>query len=80
MTKQKKRFIAGAVCPRCAQMDKLFVYRIDDRNFRECVHCEFLEEQQFTPIQHEPTTRVTRDTGVNKEQIVRLVTPPKNSP
>ena len=78
MTKQQKRFIAGAICPRCAQLDKLFVYRIDDKNFRECVNCDFLEEQQFASIQHEPTTRVTRDTGVNEEQAVRLITPPKN--
>lgn len=78
MTKQQKRFIAGAVCPRCAQLDKLFVYRVDDKNFRECVNCDFLEEQQFESIQHEQTTRVTRDTGVNEEQAVRLIRPPKN--
>lgn len=77
MTKHKKRFIAGAVCPRCTQLDKLFVYSIDDKNFRECVNCDFLEEQQFAPIQHEPSTRLTRNTGVNEEHAVRLVTPPK---
>ena len=78
MTKQQKRFIAGAICPRCAQLDKLFVYRIDARSFRECVDCDFIEEQQFASIPLEPGTRLTRDSGVNVEQVVHLVRPPKN--
>lgn len=37
-----KRFIAGAVCPRCAEMDKLVMYT-DDQNqqVRECVRCGY---------------------------------------
>ena len=36
-----KRFIAGAVCPRCAEMDTLKMYRQDGREYRECVRCDF---------------------------------------
>jgi uncharacterized protein len=37
-----KRFIAGAVCPRCAQLDKLVMYLDDDhRQVRECVRCGY---------------------------------------
>ncbi len=42
MSRTPKRFIAGAVCPRCAQMDKLVMYVDDaDRQVRECVRCGF---------------------------------------
>ncbi len=56
-------------------MDKLFVYRMEDKNFRECVNCDFIEQQEFVAIPLEPNTRATRDSGVNEEQVVRLITP-----
>jgi len=38
----KKRFIAGAVCPRCAQMDKLVMFRNEEgQQLRECVACGY---------------------------------------
>ena len=40
----KRRFIAGAVCPKCAGMDKIVMYDTDDgHRFRECVSCGFKE-------------------------------------
>ncbi len=37
-----KRFIAGAVCPRCAEMDKLLMFMNDkDQQVRECVRCHY---------------------------------------
>ncbi|WP_339339522.1 YheV family putative zinc ribbon protein [uncultured Oceanicoccus sp.] len=44
MSEQKiiKRFIAGAVCPRCAEMDKLVMYdNGDGQQVRECVSCGY---------------------------------------
>jgi uncharacterized protein len=44
MTEPKviKRFIAGAVCPRCAEMDKLVMYRGQNgQQVRECVRCGY---------------------------------------
>ncbi len=44
MSEQKitKRFIAGAVCPRCAEMDKLVMYNnSDEQQVRECVRCGY---------------------------------------
>ena len=41
----KRRFIAGAVCPACEQMDKIVMY--DDDNgirWRECVACGFKDQ------------------------------------
>ena len=41
-----KRFIAGAVCPRCAEMDKLTMYPDDNETqHRECVSCGFTDTQ-----------------------------------
>ena len=29
----KRRFMAGAVCPRCSEMDKLVVYHLDGKDY-----------------------------------------------
>lgn len=79
--KIKKRFIAGAVCPRCSEMDKLFMYKEDEKNFRECVSCGFKDEMRFQQQARELETRVnlteeikqaetqvlTLDPGTNKD-------------
>ncbi len=44
MSNQKvvKRFIAGAMCPRCAEMDKLVMYSdSQSQQVRECVRCGY---------------------------------------
>jgi uncharacterized metal-binding protein (TIGR02443 family) len=38
----RRRFIAGAVCPRCAQMDKVVMYDdAEGQRVRECVNCGY---------------------------------------
>ena len=77
-----KRFIAGAVCPKCSKMDKLIVYKNDDgREVRECVVCDYQdimksEEEMLADAKaSELTTRVTpegkaiRDEG---EQAIKI--------
>ncbi|WP_336367803.1 YheV family putative zinc ribbon protein [Marinobacter sp. C2H3] len=45
-----KRFIAGAVCPRCAEMDKIMMFTDDnDKQVRECVACGFTDALTETP-------------------------------
>jgi uncharacterized metal-binding protein (TIGR02443 family) len=66
----KKRFIAGVVCPKCGEMDKIRMYRDeDDSELRDCVACGFTEtytqhkeaKEAATsePLYEELTTRVT---------------------
>ncbi len=43
--KQHRRFIAGAVCPKCAEMDRLITYSNDEGTFRECVSCGYVDKQ-----------------------------------
>lgn len=44
----KRRFIAGAVCPRCKAMDTVIMYRVEGRDYRECVSCDFEEGADFS--------------------------------
>ncbi len=57
-----KRFVAGAVCPRCAEMDTLKMYRDAEREHRECIKCGFEDSLRLdgTPEPAELETRVNR--------------------
>jgi len=88
----RRRFIAGAVCPRCGKMDKLVIDL--DTDLRECVSCGFSDPRPGTeagranaPANHsqappvELTTRVNRPAARLVEtpaEPVRLVDPEKN--
>ena len=37
-----RRFIAGAVCPECQQMDKIVTYKKGGEDVAECVSCGYL--------------------------------------
>ncbi|MGR6871958.1 YheV family putative zinc ribbon protein [Pseudomonas sp. HK3] len=91
MFKATKRFIAGAVCPKCAEMDKLVMYKNEDgRDVRECVACDYSdimkseEEMVADAKAAELQTRVTpegkaiRDEG---EQAIKIfdVMPPSDT-
>ncbi|MHA7816443.1 MAG: YheV family putative zinc ribbon protein [Pseudohaliea sp.] len=72
----RRRFIAGAVCPRCAAMDRLVVDRDTDR--RECVACGFSEARPEPPAASEVPTRVTRASARRSEtapEVVNLIDP-----
>jgi len=40
----QKRFIAGAVCPRCGAQDRIRVFMEGERTLRECIVCDFEDE------------------------------------
>lgn len=73
MQNQRKRFIAGAICPQCAKADRIVVYRQDNKDYRECVACDFFEEMDLTLMRAAPETP---NTGSDNQQIVRIM-PPK---
>lgn len=56
----KKRFIAGAVCPSCSELDKVVMYDEHGDRFRECVACGFKEQLEQDPAMLEPETRVNK--------------------
>lgn len=47
----KKRFIAGAICPKCNKLDSILLCITDDDEHIQCVHCDYYEEK---PIQKQP--------------------------
>jgi uncharacterized metal-binding protein (TIGR02443 family) len=79
MYKAKKRFIAGAVCPRCSEMDKLVTYKEDDKEVRECVSCGFHDEMRFQQNQREVDTRVNVSSEQEKVETQVLMLDPKGS-
>jgi uncharacterized metal-binding protein (TIGR02443 family) len=73
-----KRFIAGAVCPRCAERDKLVIYKRDGKDFRECVNCDFSDEMRFNNARQELQTRVNTPADLKQEQTQVLTLEPSN--
>ena len=75
MADKPRRFIAGAVCPRCGQMDKIVVEVGGEE--RTCVSCGFTDARPEDKVA-EPKTRVTRGSARRVEttaEPVRLVDP-----
>lgn len=67
------RFIAGAVCPRCGEMDTLRAGYEDDGDVmvRECVDCGFSDRISQTANQAaEPATRVNRSRPVSRANTI----------
>jgi uncharacterized metal-binding protein (TIGR02443 family) len=70
----KRRFVAGAVCPRCSEMDKLVVYSEDGKDYRECVACGYKDEMRFKPVARELETRVNVSEGEkNAVQVINIL-------
>jgi uncharacterized metal-binding protein (TIGR02443 family) len=81
--KPHRRFIAGAVCPRCAKMDKIVVDM--QSQIRECIDCGFTESRPTDgrptdgrPTQNAPAaelpTRVSRAAARRVETPAEVVT------
>lgn len=70
----KRRFMAGAVCPRCSKMDSIVVFNLDGKDFRECVSCDFKEEMRLNIATSELATRVNhRDESAHEVQVINIV-------
>ena len=82
----RRRFIAGAVCPKCAAMDRVVMFRNDNGDeVRECVSCGFsqtsAEQQQLDAQASELATRVTpvgKAVLDDDEQPLRILGNPKD--
>ena len=57
-----KRFVAGAVCPRCGELDKLRTWRDQAKEYRECVQCQYQDAMRLDGRNDidELTTRVNQ--------------------
>ncbi|MDX9873964.1 MAG: YheV family putative zinc ribbon protein [Spongiibacteraceae bacterium] len=76
----QRRFIAGAVCPRCSAMDKVVMYDdAEGRRVRECVACGFRDALNEQGHPTELPTRVNQPRAgeqplahEDEVQVVRL--------
>ena len=69
-----RRFIAGAVCPRCAEMDKIVMYSNENGQFRECVACGFADrEGDSEPAVAELQTRVNSRKNSDDHTVKQVV-------
>lgn len=75
MNPVKRRFIAGAVCPKCSEMDTIYMYTEDDKTLRACVSCDFTDELRLHSTPAELTTRVNKHK--TETQVVTLIDPDK---
>jgi uncharacterized protein len=72
----KRRFMAGAVCPRCSSMDTIVVFNLDGKDFRECVSCDFKEEMRLNIAASELQTRVNQqDEHAHDVQVINIISP-----
>ena len=74
-----RRFIAGAVCPRCGVMDRIVVSA--DGETRDCIDCGFTDGRPTDDPKPIPT-RVTRASARRTEtaaEAVRLLDPLQDS-
>ncbi|WP_426415547.1 YheV family putative zinc ribbon protein [Aestuariirhabdus sp. LZHN29] len=73
----KKRFIAGARCPSCNEIDRLVVIMqegFSDR--RECVACGFSDAQDNVEVSEMPTRVIPKQEADAELQPLRLVPNP----
>lgn len=66
-----KRFIAGAVCPSCKEMDKVVIWTEKKILHRQCMACGFsdtLNEQGVNPANELPT-RIDPNSTTNQPEI-----------
>ena len=70
-----KRFIAGAVCPKCGAGDAIRAERNELRHvmMRECVECGFTDELYDNPPDDELQTRVTPRTQDDHTQTIKII-------
>ena len=78
----KKRFIAGAICPSCGEMDSIRMY-MDSGGLqrKECVECDYSETLSSEPNLEGnlPGARIPREEKVleHNKDIVRIIPPSK---
>lgn len=76
-----KRFIAGAVCPACSQMDTIRTFEDEGRPARECVSCGYADtlDERGNAVPREVPTRVNKPKAPpeKKVQTVQFFPNPK---
>ncbi|MBU3847749.1 MAG: YheV family putative metal-binding protein [Candidatus Acinetobacter avistercoris] len=59
----RRRFIAGAKCPKCEAMDRIVMLTSGDAEWIECVECDYAENRP-TQIEEPAEPEVADEIGV----------------
>lgn len=81
--KTPKRFIAGAICPCCKEIDKLVMWTEEKIPHRECMSCGFadifdknIEQSNSSEIKTRVSPRVLNE---KKEKVIHFFPSPQLS-
>lgn len=66
--KTPKRFIAGAICPSCHEIDKLVMWSEETIPYRECMACGFTD--MFDATKEKPTPLIELNTHVIPQKAI----------
>ena len=72
-----KRFIAGAICPQCKELDVIFIYEREGSKYQACVECGYSKAMDET-IQQSEQNKVASEHSPNPVQIIKLINNPKD--
>lgn len=53
-TKIKKRFVAGAKCPKCGAKDSILLFKENGIETVECTDCDYREQQTDIKVTEKP--------------------------
>ncbi|WP_394130419.1 YheV family putative zinc ribbon protein [Shewanella maritima] len=53
MSKIKKRFVAGAKCPKCAAQDSIVLFMDNGIETVECTDCDYREQQTDNQVKQQ---------------------------
>lgn len=67
----RKRFIAGATCPQCGQVDKIYIIAGAEGDERHCSACDF-NEGRPTQVEPAPAATVSGNVSTDAVQVVTL--------
>jgi uncharacterized metal-binding protein (TIGR02443 family) len=66
----RKQFIAGAKCPQCNLMDKIFVYHKDGEDIAECNACGYISVR---PTEEALRAEKAAEQGSSDDGVVRII-------
>ena len=51
--RERRRFIAGAICPKCNAMDTIMLYFENNVEKLKCVECDYQESQTYDSVKEQ---------------------------
>lgn len=69
ISKNKRRFIAGASCPACKQKDKVVMYSSDEGAHFECVSCGHTEMLGNEALAQQVQSHAPTSSGETQDEI-----------